>query len=288
MARYLFVAIGLLVGLALAGVFVLGTRQSETELWESIQNSKDSAKFISYLKEYPEGNFADRAKSRLATLRREEVERTKAARRNELMELEREDPQGFWATVTPRDAVLLVSDTLPGNWPVFTVKDWGTGYSRLHLAAVLGRHEVVRMLLERGADVNARNRWQETPLHDAAWQGHDEVVGVLLEKGADIHARDQWQETPLHDAAWQGHDEVVGVLLERGADIHARDQWQETPLHGAARNGREQVVGLLLGGGADIGARNSKGRTALDIAKQFGDTGVDALLRAKQGDAVRR
>ena len=181
--------------------------------------------------------------------------RTKADRRNELMELERKDAKGFWLSVTPQDAALLVSDTRPGNWPVFTVDGWGANMSRLHLAVGNRNGEVVRLLLEKDADTEAREDDQWTPLHRAARWGNDEVARLLLERGADVNAREEDQSTPLHIAAWHGQDEVARVLLERGADIHARD---------------------------------NKGNTALDDAKGRSKTGVVALLRAKLRQAGRR
>ena len=187
MVRYLFAAIGLLVGLALAGVFVLGTRQSEIALWESIQNSKDPAKFEIYLQEYPKGDFADLAENRLASSRRAEAEaevkRTKADHHNELMESERKDAKEFWKTVTPRDAALLVSDTRPGNWPVFTLgdKDYNKDFSRLHLAARWGNDEIARLLLEKGADIYVRNRRGSAALDIARTRGYFFNTAKLVE-----------------------------------------------------------------------------------------------------------
>ena len=71
-------------------------------------------------------------------------------------------------------------------------------------------------------------------LHFAAAKGHKEVVGVLLEKGADFNAKNIDGATPLHLAAENGHGEVVDVLLEKGADFNAKDNNGATPLHLAA------------------------------------------------------
>ena len=81
----------------------------------------------------------------------------------------------------------------------------------------------VRRLLERGANVNARDNSQETPLHHAASRGNTEVAALLIEKGADVNARDMNHKTPLHWAASQGNTEVAALLIEKGADINGSD-----------------------------------------------------------------
>ena len=245
------------VGKPVARPVVAPVVDKDTIFWQSIRNSKDPADYGAYLESYPGGGFAALARKRFASLQRAKTERRRreeAPRRKELMELERKDPQGFWKDVTRRDAELLVSDTRPGSWPAFTT-DWGEGQSRLHIAAVNGNDDVVRVLLERGADINARTSTQRTPLHIAVEKWHDEVVRMLLERGADVNARNMWQATPLHIAAFHGDDEVARMLLERGADINARTK---------------------------------DGETALDWANREGHTGVGELLRAKLRQAGRR
>ena len=63
-----------------------------------------------------------------------------------------------------------------------------------------------------------------------------DVIRVLVDKGADIEARDEYQYTPLHRAADSNPSaDVIRALVDKGADIDARDYWQNTPLHHAAK-----------------------------------------------------
>ena len=86
--------------------------------------------------------------------------------------------------------------------------------------------------------------------------GHKAVVKLLLERGADVESKDDAGQTSLSRAAWNGHEAVVKLLLERGADVESKDDAGETPLSWAARNGHEAVVKLLLEKGANVESKN--------------------------------
>ena len=112
------------------------------------------------------------------------------------------------------------------------------GHTLAHVAAASGQDKTLILLMDAGADANATDYRQSTPLHVAAANGHEAVVVALLQRGANIEAvTDMVQSTPLHVAAANGHEAVVEVLLQRGANIEAVDCRQSTPLHVAADNG---------------------------------------------------
>jgi len=104
------------------------------------------------------------------------------------------------------------------------------GLTPLHSAAFGGHVEIVKLLLERGADPNAKTDDGLTPLHIAAFKGHVDVVRVLLEHGANPNAKDNNGQTPLHYAVQEGHVEIVKSLLERGADPRIADNGGHIPL----------------------------------------------------------
>ncbi|KAF4335972.1 ankyrin repeat-containing protein, partial [Fusarium beomiforme] len=99
-----------------------------------------------------------------------------------------------------------------------------------------------------------------TDLMIASYFGHRVIVKLLLEKGAEIEAKDsKYGQTPLSWAARNGHEAVIKLLLGKGAEIEAKDNlYGQTPLSWAARNGHEAVVELLLDKGADIETKDSK------------------------------
>lgn len=103
--------------------------------------------------------------------------------------------------------------------------------------------EVAELLIQAGADVNARSGvGEQTPLHMAARRGNVNVVEALLNAEAEIEARDTKGETPLRRAVNCGHPEVVRLLLEHGANPNAPDKHGKTPLQAARK---PEIVNLF-------------------------------------------
>ena len=126
----------------------------------------------------------------------------------------------------------------------------GDGYTPLGLAAFFKRGDVVKTLLERGADPSLPSRDQGfAPLHsavatDAAGSERD-IVRLLLEAGADPNAKSREGGTPLHSAAFTGDLDIAEMLLAYGADPNATDPKSLTPLD-IARDRRNVEVAALL------------------------------------------
>jgi len=174
----------------------------------------------------------------------------------------------------------------------------------LHQAADGGQVEVARLLLDRGADPNARAGHARTPLHYAAGGQSAEVTRLLLERGAapSVEARDEWGNTPLLSAAGtvrtqdrtvytgagamvttaradEPSGEIIEALLAAGAKVGTASARGNAPLHIAAYKGYVGTVRLLLARGADPAARNAAGETAEALAARFGKQEVVEVLR---------
>ena len=148
-------------------------------------------------------------------------------------------------------------------------------------------------MLQAGADLEAKNKWKNTPLHFAArWSSHDPAVMLLLKAGADPMARDKWRHTPLHLAAGNNKNPAaIEALLKDGADLDARDDDKETPLHWAARsNENPAVIEALLQAGADLMALNKDLKTPFEVAGKGQKKILDAARRRlpeQQSNAAR-
>jgi ankyrin repeat protein len=117
------------------------------------------------------------------------------------------------------------------------------GHTALQFAALLREVEIVRMLLEKGADVNAKDNSRSTALHWAIGTGKPrsvEVVRMLLEKGADVNAKNNVKHTALHDAVRNSNNvAMIRMLLEQGAEVNAKH------LDIAREKGHTSVITLL-------------------------------------------
>lgn len=140
-------------------------------------------------------------------------------------------------------------------------------------AARRGEVELVRSMLDDGADVNAAQGDGLTALHASAERGHVEIARLLIAAGADLDAETRiGHYTPLHLAGRGGHGHVVLALAEAGADVsRATSNTGVTPLHLAASAvGGEPAVATLLDHGAAVNAREaSAGQTPLMFAAAY-------------------
>jgi ankyrin repeat protein len=177
--------------------------------------------------------------------------------------------------------ILSIISILPINLNLFVYKD---GDTALHKAASNDKLEIVELLLQKGADIEAKDKYGYTVLHKAARYSKLEIVNLLLEKGANIEAKDKYGETALHKAASNNKLEMVELLLQKSADIEAKDKYGYTVLHKAARYSKLETVNLLLEKGANIEAKDEDGDTALHKAAHYSKLEIVDLLLQKGAD----
>lgn len=117
----------------------------------------------------------------------------------------------------------------------------------IHLAAERGSKDIVRMFLERGADVDSLNQVDQTPLHCASRSGSEDVVKLLLNNHSSVNARDENKQTPLHGAAAHGYEAIVRMLLQAGANTELKGSNYKRPYALAKGRGHTKVLELLDG-----------------------------------------
>ena len=189
--------------------------------------------------------------------------------------------------------------------------------SLLNWASTFGQIEIMKLLLERGADVNTRDSTQErrTPLHRAAANGHVEAIKLLIEVGGDVYSFDNTRSTPftralanerhaameelarydvnivdergltaLHRAAIDGGPkEAIVTLLKLGGkdSMTVVAGEQGTPLHQAVAEGSKDIVSLLLNEGCPLDLTDTRGVNPLHVAAEYGYTRIVELLLQK-------
>ena len=131
----------------------------------------------------------------------------------------------------------------------------------------------VESLIVSGEDVNALSldfiegqSWKLTPLIRASITGNVDVIKLLLEAGADVNAKDEWGDTALMATAGYGNVEAAKLLIRSGADVNATKPDLTTALMIAARQGELEIVEVLLGANADVNIGFGIGDTALSLA----------------------
>jgi ankyrin repeat protein len=156
-----------------------------------------------------------------------------------------------------------------------------TGSTALHLACYQGSNDCVELLLEAGAQIDARTNDGRTPLSVAVENGHAGTAMLLIVKGADCHSCDRrLLRTPLHWAVLSGFLDCSIQLLERGGSksIDALDRAHHTPLLLAVLHKHVEIATFLVKKGANLDKADKEGNTPLHIAAGYGHQALVSLL----------
>lgn len=157
-----------------------------------------------------------------------------------------------------------------------------------------GKKDLAKAILECYKDVNVNVHDTEktslgnTPLHIASKNGHMDIVKALLKKGANVNARNKRENTPLHIASKIGYANIVDVMVnDYNAHLNVQDNNGYTPLHYAVIGGYFKIVSTLVSKGANkkLGTYGKNGKTPLELAnlnnKQGSHIKIVNLLEAK-------
>ena len=174
----------------------------------------------------------------------------------------------------------------------------------IYQAAKEGSREAAELLMSIGADKDAADEENRTPLCIAFQAGHEQIMQLLLAHGANKEAKDETGQTLLHQAASEGKMTVAELLIASGADKNAEDRLGQTPLHKAVNRIKNTTasnvmndVAFLLNNGANIDVRDNDGRTPLHraveirrdahiIVKVLVDRGADTTTRDESGQTL--
>ncbi len=127
--------------------------------------------------------------------------------------------------------------------------------------------DVKYQIVKNGADVNAKqNKYYggNTALIVAVYKGYSEIIKYLISKGADVNAKNDGGDTALHIAIFKDKNkEIIELLIEKGADVNAKDNDGETALYKAVADKKYEIAKYLISKGADINAKTNGGTTIL-------------------------
>ena len=168
-------------------------------------------------------------------------------------------------------------------------KQW-YGQTPLHRATLAFDVRAIKLLIEAGADICAKDRFGRSILTDSLFKNWrrgrvnegiiESVVNIFIEHGLDIHAKSNLGYTVLHEMAgdnlW-----AMKVFLKKGANVHEKDNSGKTPLHGAATTWEPKRVKYLIECGADVHSKDQFGQIALHYAVDNGDVAITQLLLEK-------
>ena len=204
----------------------------------------------------------------------------------------------FAAAIDRGDLAAVKALVEEGNAPDSAIDYGSEPITPLYKAAGNGRSDIVKYLIEKGADVNFRGKeWGHTPLSEAASRGFDDVVEILLKAGADPKIKDRNGYTAFAIAALGGQTDAAEALLKL-SDVNAADNYGNTLLMAATTTGQTEAIRWLVGKGADIDKVSQLeygGRTALISAAEVGalesartllELGANPHLKMKDGSTA--
>jgi ankyrin repeat protein len=155
-----------------------------------------------------------------------------------------------------------------------------SGYTPLSLACLRNQVVVANFLISKGANVNSRNNWDQTPLHNANGVfGQDfDLIKRLITLGADINAQGNRGDTPLEWAAARGNLKVARLLIENGADLNGFSKNSGTILHNTIGLNNIEMATLLIESGAKLNQKDPSGYTEIHLAAFQGASDLVSIL----------
>jgi len=142
---------------------------------------------------------------------------------------------------------------------------------------------ITKMLVEAGADVNAKDSDGWTPLYWAISEEKVDNAKILIEVGADVNSKSIDGNSPLREAIFQGNVKLVSLLIKHGADVNSQDNNGNTLLHNIISDivvdiyMPKDILNMLIKAGANLQSKNFKNETPLEFLKRL--VGEDERFR---------
>ena len=160
---------------------------------------------------------------------------------------------------------------------VVNVRD-SSNLTPLHYASLYGHTEIVKILIENNADIDAKDTYDQTPLHAASWDCQTETAEVLLKYNANVHI----DPTLLHYTSKRGCTKIAELFILKSVDIDIPNELNQTALHYAIIYRQTETAEMLLKKDANVDAKDHSGATSLHYASGYGQTeNVELLIRYK-------
>ncbi|XP_076684261.1 uncharacterized protein LOC143377154 [Andrena cerasifolii] len=187
-------------------------------------------------------------------------------------------------TAVRQGRVSRVKEIINSREPCYA-EEWKDGYSLLRAALEKKHTQVAKLLLTSGSKVNSRYKSpSNTALHFAALNGDTEIVQMLLDRGANVDAKNVHSKTPLHNAVQSMEAKMISLLLNRGANVDAADKSGVTPLHIAVGKNNKELTTLLLSRGANVEGKGNNARTSRRIAADTENGSTPLHLAVMRGN----
>ncbi|KIK51048.1 hypothetical protein GYMLUDRAFT_252394 [Collybiopsis luxurians FD-317 M1] len=154
----------------------------------------------------------------------------------------------------------------------------------LHVAVNVQNQAIVKLLLEKGANVNAQGGQNGTALQAAVTAGNEAILKLLLEKGANVNAQGGQYGTALQAAVAQNNAVIVNILFQKGVDVNVPGGFYGSALQAAAAQDNEAMVQFLLEKGADVNLQGGHYGNALQAAIPSGNQALVNLLLSQGAD----
>nr|XP_023956204.1 ankyrin repeat domain-containing protein 2 isoform X2 [Chrysemys picta bellii] len=151
-------------------------------------------------------------------------------------------------------------------------------------AAVQGKIRVIEKFLGDGGSPDTCDELDCTAVHWACRGGQLDAVKLLQDRGADLNLKDKLMSTPLHVATRTGQTEIVEHLINTGVDVNSRDREGDSALHDAVRLNRYKIIKMLILCGADMMAQNLAGKTPTDLVQLWQADTRQALEMQEPGE----